>query len=187
MQGSSTQRGHWNSKPWRLAAWLTAAGIMLLPVGVHLTAGPFGWSFGDFLGIGLILIFGAAIFDLAARRSPNLAYLAGAGAALAAGFGLVVVNGAVGLVGSEDEMHNAYFFSVPAIAILGSILAAGRPVPMALTMLAAAVTHIAVSTTLLIDANGVSDGNPQMEVIGLSIFALLWLASAWLFRSAAKQ
>lgn len=187
MQESSAQRGHWNSKPWRLAAWSAAAGIMLLPITVQLTNGPFGWSFGDFVGIGLTLLSGAAIFDLAARRSPNFAYLAGAGAALAAGFGLVVVNGAVGLVGSEDEIHNAYFFAVPAAALLGSLIAAGRPMPMALAMLAAAVTHIAVSTTLLIDANGVSDGNPQMEVIGLSIFAMLWLASAWLFRIASKQ
>ena len=99
----------------------------------------------------------------------------------------MVVNGAVGLVGSEDEIHNAYFFAVPAAALLGSLMAAGRPMPMALAMLAAAVTHIAVSTTLLIDATGVSDGNPQMEVIGLSIFAMLWLASAWLFRIASKQ
>lgn len=187
MQETSRQPEHWNSKPWRIAAWSTAAGIMLLPIAVQLTHGHFGWSFGDFLGIGLILLSGGAIFDLAARRAPNFAYLAGTGAALTAGFGLVVVNGAVGLVGSENEAHNALFFAVLAVACLGSIIAGGRPAPMAKAMLAAAGTHIAVSTALLIDANGVSDGNPQMEVFGLGIFAMLWLASAWLFRSASKQ
>jgi hypothetical protein len=159
---------------------------MLLPIAVQLTQGHFGWSIGDFVGVAIILVFGSAIFDLAARRAPNFAYLTGAAAALAATFGLFVVNGAVGLVGSEDEAHNIFFFAVLLVAIFGSIIAGGRPEPMAKVMLAAAGTHIAVSTVLLIDADGVSDGDPQVEVVGLGIFAILWLASAWLFRSASK-
>ncbi|NTZ41992.1 hypothetical protein G7A66_02560 [Altererythrobacter sp. SALINAS58] len=160
---------------------------MLLPIAVQLTHGHFGWSFGDFVGITIILLSGSAIFDVAARRSPNFAYLAGAGAALAAAFGLVVVNGAVGLVGSEDEAHNAYFFTAILVAIFGSIMAWGQATHMAKAMLAAASVHMAVSMALLIEANGTSDGNPQMEVIGLSVFAMLWLASAWLFRRASNQ
>ena len=186
MEASPGREASWNSKPWRVAAWSAAAGLTLLPMAVQLTYGHFGWSFFDFVGIGMILLSGCTIFDLIARRAPNFAYLAGAGAALAAGFGLVVVNGAVGLVGSEDEAHNVYFYAAPLFAILGSIFAGGQPMPMAKAMLAAAGVHIAVSTVLLIDANGVSDGNPQVEVIGLSIFALLWLGSAWLFRVSSK-
>lgn len=187
MKETAEYRAHWNSKPWRVAAWSTAAALMLVPIVVQLTHGHFGWSFGDFVGVALILISGSAIFDLAARRAPNFFYLAGVAAALAATFGLFVVNGAVGLVGSEDEAHNLFFFTVLVVAIFGSILAGGRPEAMAKVMLAAAGTHIAVSTVLLIDANGVSDGDPEMEVFGLGLFAILWLASAWLFRSASDR
>ncbi|MDP4538512.1 hypothetical protein Q9K01_02600 [Qipengyuania sp. DY56-A-20] len=187
MKEAAEHRAHWNSKPWRVAAWSTAAALMLVPIAVQLTRGHFGWSIGDFVGVAMILLFGSAIFDLAARRAQNFSYIAGAAAALAATFGLFVVNGAVGLVGSEDEAHNLFFFTVLVVAFFGSILAGGRPEPMAKVMLAAAGTHIAVSTVLLIDANGVSDGDPEMELVGLGLFTILWLASAWLFRSASDR
>ncbi len=187
MKEIAQHRAHWNSKPWRVAAWSTAAALMLVPIVVQLTHGHFGWSFGDFVGVAMILLFGSAIFDLTARRAPNLLYLSGVSAALAATLGSFLVNGAVGLVGSEDEAHNLFFFIVLMVAVFGSILARGRPEPMAKVMLAAAGTHIAVSTVLLIDANGVSDGDPGMEVVGLGLFAILWLASAWLFRNATDR
>lgn len=187
MEAGLGSTGFWNSRPWRIAAWSAVAGIMLIPIAVQLVHGPFGWSAGDFVGVTVILSFSGAIFDLVARRSPNLAYLAAAGTALAAGFGLVVVNGAVGLVGSEDQAHNLFFLVVLTVAVVASVIARGRPISLAKAMLATAGTHIAVSSALLIRADGVSDGDPNMEIVGLGVFALLWLVSAWLFRSSAKQ
>jgi hypothetical protein len=144
----------------------------------------FGWTTGDFVFVAAILFTGCLVFDVAARRAPNFAYLAGAATALAAGFGLVVVNGAVGLVGSEDEAHNLCFLAVILAAIIGTLMARGRPAGMSRAMLAAAAAHILVSAALLIDAGGTSDGDPGMEVVGLSVFAATWLMSAWLFRRA---
>jgi hypothetical protein len=57
---------------------------------------------------------------------------------------------------------------------------------MARAIAAAAVTHIVISTVLLLRAGGVSDGDPMAEVVGLSIFAGIWLASAALFRTSAR-
>ena len=178
--------GRWHSTPWRIAAWSTAAALMLLPITVQLVSGNFGWTTGDFIFAAIILLVSCSLFDWVARKSPNFSYLAGGAAALAAGFGLLVVNGAVGLVGSEDENHNLLFLAVILVAILGAILARGRPVQMARAMAAAAVTHIVISTVLLVRAGGVSDGDPMAEVVGLSVFAAVWLASAGLFRNAAR-
>ena len=176
----------WRSTPWRIAAWTAAAALMLLPITVQLASGEFGWTIGDFVFVAIVLFGGCFLFDLAARRSPNLSYLLGAGAGLAAGFGLIVVNGAVGLVGSEDEAHNLLFLAVILVALAGSLIARGRPEAMARAMTAAAFVHVAVSAGLLIAAGGVSDGDPLMEVVGLSVFAAIWIASAWLFRNAAR-
>ena len=187
MQNALENGSGWRSTPWRIAGWSTAAGLMLLPITVRLVSGNFGWSIGDFLGVGFILFTGCLIFDLVARKSPNLSYLAGAGAALAAGFGLFVVNGAVGLVGSGDEAHNAFFFASTLAAMLGAVIAAGRAEGMGRAMFAAAITHIVVSVALLIKARGASDGDPRMEIVGLGVFAALWLASAWLFRRASQE
>lgn len=176
----------WRSGPWRAAAWTAAACLMLVPVTVRLVSGDFGWSIGDFIFVGIILLAGCSLFDLAARKAPNFSYLAGSGAALAAGFGLFVVNGAVGLVGSEDEVHNLLFLPVILIAIGGAVVALGRAEGMARVMLAAAIAHVLVSAGLLIAAGGESDGNPLAEVAGLTIFAAIWFASAALFRNAAR-
>ena len=186
MERSFNNDSGWRSGPWRVAAWATAAVLMLVPVSVQLFSGNFGWNTFDFIFAAAILLVSCLIFDFAARKSPNFSYLAGAGAALAAGFGLFVVNGAVGLVGSEDEAHNLLFGLVLLVSVVGAVMARGRPRGMARAMLAAALTHIAISAALLIRAGGVSDGDPRAEVMGLGVFAAIWLASAWLFRNSAR-
>lgn len=186
MQDALNGNSGWHSKPWRIAAWSAAAGLMLIPVAVQLASGNFGWDAFDFVFAAFILLTGCLLFDFAARRAPNFSYLAGAGAALAAGFGLVVVNGAVGLVGSENEAHNLLFGLPILVAIAGAAVARGRAEKLAAAMLAAGVAHIAVSAALLIRAGGRSDGDPLAEVVGLSVFAAIWLASAWLFRNAGR-
>lgn len=175
----------WGSGPWRIAAWSAAGALMLLPILVQLISGNFGWTIGDFVFAAIILFGSCLLFDLAARKSPNFSYLAGAGAAIAAGFGLVVVNGAVGLVGSEGEAHNLLFGIVLLVAIAGAVTARGRAAGMAQAMLAAAVAHILVSVGLLVVAGG-ADADPLAEILGLSVFAAFWLAAAWLFRIASR-
>ncbi|MBB5745183.1 hypothetical protein [Brevundimonas variabilis] len=159
---------------------------MLVPITIQLSRGNFGWSLADFIIIAAILFAGCLLFDFAARRSPNLEYLLAVSAALAASFGVFVVNGAVGLVGTEDEAHNLFFLLVILVAIIGSYSARLRPKQMAWAMSAAALAHIVTSVAILASARGVSDGNPVMEVVGLAIFGGVWLASAMLFRQSAR-
>jgi hypothetical protein len=186
MQQALNDKDGWRSTPWRIAAWSAVAGLMLVPLAAQLVSGGFGWSSGDFVFVAVVLFASCFIFDLAARRAPNFAYLAGAAAALAAGFGLFVVNGAVGLVGSESEPHNLLFGAAILVALVGAVISRGRAAGMARAMLAAAVTHVGVSSALLVAAGGASDADPRMEILGLAIFATVWLASAWLFRRASK-
>ena len=183
---NSDNHGTWRSGPWRIAAWCAASALFLLPLLIQFISGNFGWTIGDFVFVAVILFGACLLFDWAARKSPNFSYLAGAACALAAGFGLVVVNGAVGLVGSEREGHNLLFGIVIVTALVGAVIARGRAVGMAAAMFAAALAHIVISAALLIRANGVSDGDPMMEIVGLSVFAAVWLASAAFFRHSAR-
>lgn len=160
--------------------------MMMVPITIQLVRGDFGWSPADFIGLGAVLFVGCLVFDFAARRSPNFEYLMGTMAAMAASFGLFVVNGAVGLIGSEDEAHNLLFLAVIAVAVVGSFLARLRPKPMARAMAAAALAHAVISVFLLFAARGGSDGHPLMEVVGLTVFGGVWLASACLFHRSAR-
>ena len=172
----------WSSRPWRIAAWSAAAALMLVPISVQLLSGNFGWSPGDFILVAIVLLTGCALFDLAARKAPNFAYLAGSAAALAAGFGLFMVNGAVGLVGSEDEGANLLFGLVILVATIGAVAARGRPERLATTMFAAAALQVVVSIAVIgLVGLGADEGAPLAEVIGLSMFAGLWAVSGGLF------
>ena len=90
--------------------------------------------------------------------------------ALLTGLGLVWVNLAVGIVGSEGNPANLLFMPIPLLALIGAAIARLRPRGMAWAM---AVT-----------------GALQLLLAGVApfslIFALPWFASAWLFRKAAR-
>ena len=176
----------WNSRPWRIAAWFATAGLIALPITIQLISGNFGWSLADFVSVTIILLMSCGLFDIAARSASSASYLAGTSAALAAGFGSIVLNGAIGFVGSEDEPHNLLFLAVVCVAVIGAVLARGHAMALSIAMSAAGIAHIVVSIGLLINADGTSDGDPQMEVVGLTVFAAMWLASAWLFRKASR-
>ena len=101
-------------------------------------------------------------------------------------FLLVWINGAVGIIGSEDEQANILFLGVLLVAGLGAIIvrfgAAGMAGAMAATALVQALVPVIAST--------VWPGSAELvwspEVLGLTgFFTALWLLSVWLFRKSA--
>lgn len=144
-----------------------------------------GWSMFDFAFAGVMLVGTGLLFQLAARKAPDIEYRAAVILALAAAFFLIWVTGAVGIIGSEDNDANLMYFGVVAVAIIGAISARFRPQGLALAMLATALVQVSVFFVALIGGSG-EDG--PISVVGLTgFFAALWLASAWLFRRAARQ
>jgi hypothetical protein len=110
--------------------------------------------------------------------NPRAAYWAGIAAALGAAVLIFAANGAVGMIGSEDNPYNRFFGGVIVLALAGAAVARFRPAGMALAMLAAAVAHLLVSLFGL--SSDLRGG------ILSAAFAGLWLLSAALFRRAAK-
>ena len=137
------------------------------------------WTVGDFLFLAMLLgIIGLAL-ELVVRASDSWAYRGGATLALAAGSMLLVANGSVGYIGSEDNPYNLLFYGVLLIAVLGSAMARFRAGGMAFAMAAAGLAHVV--------AGGI--GFPQDLRTGpiTIVFAAMWLGSAWLFRRAARE
>ncbi len=176
---SGDRSRHWGLVRW--AGWGGAVVLILTPLIVMKLAPGAGvnWTLGDF--IFAILMFGAVglAFELAARISTSWWYRGGAALGLAAGFLLIWANLAVGYIGSEDNPYNLLFFGVVAIAIAGALLARFRARGMALAMLAAAIAHAAAGL-------GGLAADPITAPITLA-FAAMWLASAALFRRAARD
>ena len=98
--------------------------ILLLPFIAMQFTDEVVWDLADFVAAGVLLFGTGLAYELMARKGGTVAYRAAAGVALATVFLLVWVNGAVGIIGSENNDANLMYFGVLAVGIIGAIIAA---------------------------------------------------------------
>lgn len=165
-----------------------AALILLLPLVAMQFSDDVKWSGFDFALMAALLAGVGLGLELAIATSGDAAYRIASGIALAAGLLLVWINGAVGIIGGEREDANLLYSGVLAVALAGALAARFRPAGMALAMGAAALAQALVPVIAPAFAPGARAIAWSPEVFGLTgVFVLLWLASAWLFRKAARR
>ena len=179
MDGNAKSGGVGRMSRRRMAAWVAAALLLLLPL---IAGAP--WSVGDFILAGILLFGSLGAYEVAARISGDSAYRAAAGVAIAAAFLLIWVNAAVGITDSDAD---GLYLVVIAIGIIGAFIARFRPEGMALAMLAATVATAAVGVVALV-AGIIPPQNSAIEILGLTaFFVVLFGGSAWMFWKAGSE
>ena len=186
MSGNAGSGTGWRRSRWRIVGWGTAAIMLLLPLIAMQFTYEVNWDVSDFIIFGAMLVTAGSAFELAARMTPNRAYLAAVGVALAAAFFLVWVNGAVGLIGNEENPANLMYGGVLAVGIIGAVIARRQPKGMARAMVATAVAQVLVPVIALIAGLSNTSGLGNTFVV-TGIFFALWLTSAWLFRRSGQS
>lgn len=88
---------------WRIAPWVVAALILLLPLGAMQFTDEVVWAETDFAVFGAMLFAACGAYELAARMTGDIAYRAAVGVAVVAAFILLWISLAVGIIGSEDN------------------------------------------------------------------------------------
>jgi hypothetical protein len=178
MAATIEQAGGWRWSPWRITGWGLAASLLLLPAVAMRFTPEVNWTAFDFV-FAAALIGGVGVaFEVAVRMTRSVPYRSGVAVALAAAFLLVWVNGAVGMIGSEDNPFNLLFLGVIALALAGAIAARFRAAGTARAMIAAAVAQGAIGVAgMAADLRG---GVLSAALAGLG------LLSAALFRKAAS-
>lgn len=180
--------GAWQRNRWRIAAWSIAALILLLPLAARQFSDNVNWSLGDFVLAGVLVIGTGITYELAVRMTRSIAYRAAAGMALAGAFLLVWLNGAVGVIGNEDNPANLMYGGVLAIGFLGAILARFQARGLARTLFAMAIAHALIGVIALAGGLGSTSANWPWDVIGLTgFFGVLFVGSGLLFRNAAQE
>lgn len=164
---------------WRVAGWTMAGLLLLVPLVAMQFTGKASWTAGDFIYAALLIGLAGIAIELSFRASPDGAYRKGVAAALTASFLIAGANGAVGMIGNEDDPYNLMFFGVIAIALLGSLLSRLRPAGMAWAMLAAGAAQAALGL-------GGMQGDMRGGILS-TLLAGLWLLAAALFRNAARN
>lgn len=183
MTENAGEIGGRRSIPWRTIGWSIPALLLLLPV---VADAP--WTLFDFLIMGGLLGGLGLVLELTVRASSDVFYRAAVAVALAAAFLLVVINGAVGIIGSEDDPANLMFVGVLGVGFMGAIIARGRPRGMTRAMVGAAVAQSLVALIALVAGLGATDPPGRLSVLIINgFFVGVFLTSAWLFHKAAAR
>jgi hypothetical protein len=145
------------------------------------------WDILDFVVFGALLLGVGVIYAAAKRKSQNSAYRIAVGVALATAFILIWVNGAVGIIGAENNDANMMFLGVLAVGAIGGIVSRFQPRGMAFALCATALAQATVAAIALIAGLGsTAPGWPGDILMLTGFFVSLWLLSAWLFRNASR-
>jgi hypothetical protein len=171
-----------------LRVGLVAALILSVPLVAMQVTDEVVWSRFDFVVAGTILVGTGLLLELAARTARNHSYRAAAVVAIAAAFLLVWLNLAVGIIGEPNEPANALYIGVLAVGVAGALLARFRPTGMARAALATALAQALVAVVALLAGKAQSPVSSVSEIVALNgMFVALFIASAWLFRHAARR
>lgn len=150
--------------------------------------GAMNWTALDFMVFGALLGIAAALYYYTARRTKAVAYRAGLAIALLAAFGLIWVNGAVGIIGNEGNPANLLFLGVLAVAAAGSFACRYQAGGMARAMVAAAGAQVfAALIALVLRLGATASAWPGDIFVITTTFTAAWLLAALLFKASARQ
>ena len=146
------------------------------------------WTLGDFIFAGT-LIFGTSLtYKLVTRKAGDTMYRSAVGLALGSGFILIWANGAVGIIGSEANLINAWYYGVILVGLIGAFISQLDAKKMVVTMSIMAVAQGLIATVALIGGYYKVPHSSVMEVIGVNgFFITLFIVSALLFKNAYQE
>jgi hypothetical protein len=173
--------------PWRAIGWGGAAALLALPFIAMQFTRDVVWTLSDFVAFGVMLLMIGIPLELAVRTSRNWSYRGGALLALVGMFLTIWANLAVGIVGSEGNPANMWFFGALLVGIVGSGIARFRPNGMAIAMVATAASMGVAFAIAVMGPTDEPNVSHWLELAGTSVFAALFLGSAALFRKAARS
>ena len=178
----------WHRSLWRVVLWAIPTALLVIPaIMMAIQADGWLWTPFDFVFAAVLLYGTTGTADLAIRKGGSMAYRLGAGLAVLVSFLLIWVNGAVGVIGNEDNPANLMFLAIIAIAAAGSVIARFQARGMARAMLAACVLTSGTALVAPVFRWG-ADEPPGTAGLMMLIggFAVMWGASAALFAKAAR-
>src|SRR5688500_8897291 len=122
MAGDTMTSGAHGRQGWRMAVWGGAAALLLAPAVASQVSDEMKWDSADFILVGLMLAAACGIWELAMNKTRNWSYAAAVVVAAGTAFLLFLVNGAVGILGSEDNPVNLLYFGVITLALGGAVI-----------------------------------------------------------------
>lgn len=145
------------------------------------------WDLFDFVFMGA-LIFGTGLaYEFATWKGGATSYRIAVGIALLALFLLIWMNGAVGIIGNENNPANLLYFGVFAALMIGSVAAKLKPRGMSYVLFATAIVQALVPVVaFLVWRPDFSPGVIGVFVLN-GFFVVLFVVSGLLFKQTAEK
>jgi hypothetical protein len=146
------------------------------------------WSPADFIIMGALLFGTGFTYKMITRNTGKIAYRISVAFALSTGFLLIWVNLAVGIIGSENNPINLFYFGVIAVGIIGALISLFQSEKLVYVMLSMAATQALITVIALTGDLQNSPHSSVAEIVGINAFFIfLFIVSALLFRYAAQD
>ena len=172
----------------RIILWGAVAFLLILPAVAMRFTDEVDWTASDFVFAAVMFGGTGLLLELTVRASPSWSYRGGVALALAATFLLIWVNGAVGIIGDEDNPQNGIYLAEILVALAGALAVRFRAQGMALAMAAASLTQTGIALYVLAAGWGANEPPGAFGVLVINtFFAFLWALSAALFWNAARD
>lgn len=163
---------------WRIAGWGSLLALLLLPALAMQTTNEVDWTAADFVFAAILLGFVGTVVELAARFAKPGAPRIGYTVAGFTAFFTFWSNAAVGIIG-DDNSVNALFYLMVLGALVAATVMRFRLGALRWIALMVAIGQYAVGIAALSMMPG-----HAVEWGFLTIFAALWLTTAWCFHRA---
>lgn len=162
--------------------------LLLIPLIAMQFTAEVNWTLIDFIIAGTFLFGTGLAYKLITCTSKNTAYRVAIGFALFTGLFLLWVNGAVGIIGTETNPINTFYFGVIAVGIIGGLTVRFQPKGMIYTMLAMAFTQAVIASIALTGGFYQSPPSSVIQIIGINgFFIFLFIVSALLFLNTMQD
>ncbi|NNC48222.1 MAG: hypothetical protein HKO13_07315 [Sphingomonas sp.] len=173
----------------RIAGWAIVGLLLLLPVAaMRLQVDGVDWGTEDFIVAFVLLVGSGLLIEGLVRVSHNPAYRLGAALAVLTTLFMIWSNLAVGIVGSENDPFNSFYFLLLPLIALGALIVRLRARGMAAVMALAAIFPVGMAIAALALRKHLQPMGSVTEIVGVnSLFVLLYGLSALLFWKTARR
>lgn len=162
--------------PWRALLWGAILALLILPALAMRVTSEVDWTASDFVFAAVLMGSVGLGVELTMRASGDWAYRAAMFIAIALAFLTVWANGAVGIIGNEDNPLNLLYFVPLLIGGLAAVRWWFRATAMRWIAAAVAVSQFAIA--------GIAAANGYWVWIAAAVIGGAWSMSAVLFDRA---
>lgn len=168
-----------------IRAALITCGVLLIPLwGVFYVDG-WNWDWHGFVAAGVFVFTAALTYEGLAGRVGDRAYRFGVGLAVVTAFASTWVNI---VLAADENPANLMYLGVVAVGVIGTALSRLHARGMARVWFGTALAQILMPLIAPVFGKAHLARGNAVPVIGLNgLFAVLFVAAALLFRSAARK